>query len=610
LASFGKISCPFGSPPLRLSLPPPRFGLFERFATTLAAHCIRQSAFFCFHCAVPPCLLFEDDHLLVVDKPAGLNTHAPSPYTGEGLYDWLRHREPRWGNLAIVHRLDKETSGIIIFSKTSLANRSLTEQFTERGVRKKYLLLTDRLPRKSDFCVKTCLVRAGEKYISRPLHPGGVIAETRFNAGGQTSLPDASRSYQVWAEPLTGKTHQIRVHAADQGFPILGDTLYGGTPASRVFLHAAELSFQHPATGKAIAFQSTANFEADPRLAIREALIDPQTTNAYRLIHGASDGRPGWHVDRLGDYLLSQSECPLGKSQTGELERITISFHLRGAYHKLLTRQMRTTSSTETSPELVLGEPAPPRFPILENGLRFHLSFEEGYSVGLFLDQRDNRRRLLTRHIGADFPLSRERSADSPVRAITRHTTRTGLSALQQHEAPQLSVLNAFAYTCGFSIATAKAGATTSSLDLSKKYLAWGKENLAQNDLEPAGHDFILGDVFDWLRRLAKKQRIFDVILLDPPTFSQSKESGVFRVERDYRRLVALALPLLRPGGILFTSTNAANWPPEHFIESVEQSVGESRRKILQRLFFPQPPDFPVSKQQPAYLKTLWLRLG
>ena len=85
-----------------------------------------------------PCVIFEDEHLLVVHKPAGWNTHAPGPHAGEGIYDWLRHREPRWATLAILHRLDKETSGVLVFGKTPAANRSLTEQFTERRVRKKY----------------------------------------------------------------------------------------------------------------------------------------------------------------------------------------------------------------------------------------------------------------------------------------------------------------------------------------------------------------------------------------------------------------------------------------------------------------------------------------
>jgi len=78
---------------------------------------------------VAACVLFEDDDLLVVNKPAGLNTHAPSPYAGEGLYDWLRHRERRWATLAIMQRLDKETSGVLVFPKTEAANRSLAEQF-------------------------------------------------------------------------------------------------------------------------------------------------------------------------------------------------------------------------------------------------------------------------------------------------------------------------------------------------------------------------------------------------------------------------------------------------------------------------------------------------
>src|SRR5437660_12128358 len=90
------------------------------------------------------CVIFEDDHLLVVNKPPGLNTHAPSPYAGEGIYDWLRHREPRWAKLAIIHRLDKQTSCVLLFSNTAVANRSLTHLFTERSVRQKYALLTDR----------------------------------------------------------------------------------------------------------------------------------------------------------------------------------------------------------------------------------------------------------------------------------------------------------------------------------------------------------------------------------------------------------------------------------------------------------------------------------
>ena len=498
-----------------------------------------------------PCVIFEDEHLLVVHKPAGWNTHTPGPHAGEGIYDWLRQREPRWAALAILHRLDKETSGVLVFGKTPAANRSLTEQFTERRVRKKYLLLTDRPVPQREFTVKTALVRVGEKYASRPPHAGAEIAETKFRSsqGNEAQMKSENRKSEIGnklepphvgcytaveAEPLTGKTHQIRVHAAESGFPILGDMLYGGTPAARVFLHAAEISFIHPATGKPVTFQAPANFDAipqfggvsvparrkddgssgspgvsphlsDPRLALRAALINPQETDAFRVIHGASDGWPGWYVERLGKFLLSQSEQPLRSEQLEELARLAKTFSARGAYHKILSRQVRRTTTAEASPQLVLGETAPERFEICENGIRFKLGFNEGYSTGLFLDQRDNRRRFLTGHIAANFDFG-------------LWTADCGL-------------LNCFAYTCGFSVCAAKAGARTTSLDLSKKYLEWGRRNFTLNGLDPAAHDFICGDAFDWLRRLAKKGRAFDAVALDPPTFSQSKEHGVFRAE-------------------------------------------------------------------------------
>jgi 23S rRNA (cytosine1962-C5)-methyltransferase len=581
---------------------------------------------------VLPCLIFEDEHLLVVNKPAGLNTHAPSPHAGEGIYDWLRHREPRWAKLAIIHRLDKDTSGVMVFSKTPLANRSLTGQFAAHTVRKKYLLLTDRAVHPGEFAVKSALVRAGDRYVSRPVHAGGETAETRFRVVGKagvtgggpkskvqspksdggTRLGEVGSYAEVEAEPVTGRTHQIRVHAAEEGFHILGDTLYGGTPAARVYLHAAELTLKHPASGKEMTFRSPiAGVSGDvspsqpgleddgrcwlraplPCLTLREGLIDRVETNAYRLIHSASDRQPGWYVDRLGDFLLSQSEAPLSATQREELGRLALVFSARGAYHKILRLRAGRAHRAEASPQLVLGEAAPERFTVRENGVQFELSFSKGYSVGLFLDQRDNRRRLLTGHVGAGFPLL-PRSPESPI--------ANG----------KWQILNTFAYTCGFSVCAAKAGARTTSLDLSKKYLDWGKRNFALNQLELAGHEFLYGDTLDWLHRLGKKQRRFDVILLDPPTFSQSKESGVFRAEKDYGQLVAAALPLLGRGGVLLASTNAADWPAEDFLAALEEAVHGANREILQRHYVPQPPDFPISRAEPAYLKTIWFRVG
>ena len=158
-------------------------------------------------------------------------------------------------------------------------------------------------------------------------------------------------------------------------------------------------------------------------------------------------------------------------------------------------------------------------------------------------------------------------------------------------------------------IGAAKTGARTTSLDLSKKYLDWGRRNFALNSLDATAHDFIFGDVFDWLRRLAKKQREFDAIVLDPPTFSQSKEHGAFRAEKDYAKLVTAALPLLKPGGALFASTNAAGLKPEDFLEAIRNASTKCGRKILQEHYSPQPPDFPITRAEPGYLKTVWMRV-
>ncbi len=524
--------------------------------------------------STPPCVVHEDEHLLVVAKPAGWNTHAPDEHAGEGIFEWLRDREPRWAALAIMHRLDRDTSGLMVFALSVEARRSLTQQFAEHEVQKRYLLITAGNAPSAPFTAEALLSRRGERYFAGE---EGDRAVTRFApAAMPAGLPPGLRA--VYAEPVTGRTHQIRVQAAQHGFPVLGDALYGGAPVARLHLHAAHLAFRHPATNEHVQFERAADFLADASLDRRAALIMPGETTAYRLLHGAADRCPGARIDRLGEWLLHQSEVPPTAQELARLE----SCAARGVYHRTLSRQVRKLEVEEASPRLVSGEEAPARFTVRENGLDFELSFEEGYSTGLFLDQRDNRRRLITAHVAAGF------------------------------DVPELAggaLLNVFAYTCAFSVCAARVGAATTSLDLSKKYLDWGRRNFVANGLDPATHDFIYGDAFDWLRRLGKKGRRFDVIILDPPTFSQSKAQGVFRAESDYGRLVAAALPVLAPGGVLLACSNAARLAPAGFLDAIASAADAAGRRIEQQHYAPQPPDFPISRDEPAHLKSVWLRI-
>ncbi len=258
--------------------------------------------------------------------------------------------------------------------------------------------------------------------------------------------------------------------------------------------------------------------------------------------------------------------------------------HARGVYHKSRFRHVRGKDTESSSPRLVAGDPAPDRFEIRENGASFELSFNEGYSYGLFLDQRENRRRLLQREF-CDGLDNLDDDKDSPV------------------------LLNTFSYTCGFSVCAAKSGFTVISLDLSRKYLDWGRRNFERNEIDPDAHDFIYGDAFDWCRRLAKKGRRFDVIILDPPTFSKSKK-GVFRAEKDYGDLVRAVVPMLVRRGLILASTNAARLTRHEFEAALGVAVRECGREIVHEEFIGQPFDFPVSLDEPAYLKTVWMRLN
>lgn len=318
--------------------------------------------------------------------------------------------------------------------------------------------------------------------------------------------------------------------------------------------------------------------------AIRDAIMRGGETDCCRLLHGAGDGRPGWYVEKLGGFLLSQSDGPLRPEQRRQLDGMAAKDNA-GVYHKILDRHVRGASAEAASPQHVCGPAAPERFVVVENGVKYELSFGEGYSYGLFLDQRDNRRRILERQIAPGFPLLDQVATGG-------------------------ELLNTFAYTCAFSVCAAKVGLRATSLDLSKKYLDWGRRNFEVNSLDPAAHDFIYGDAFNWMKRLAKKGRRFDFIILDPPTFSRSKEYGEFRADRNYGELIAAALPLLPAGGVLLASTNAARYEPGHFLADIRRATADAGRKIAREFFAGQPADFPATAAEPAYLKTVWLRIA
>ena len=206
-------------------------------------------------------VVHEDPHLLVLDKPAGL---LCVPGRGADKQDCLSARaQARWSDALIVHRLDMATSGLVLMARGAAMQRALSQAFATRRIDKRYQAIVDGvLPEGGAWSLIDAPIAAD--WPRRPLRivdAAGQPSRTRWRV--LRSLPEHSASH-LELEPLTGRTHQLRVHLASIGHPILGDALYGNEEiqarAPRLLLHASALAFVHPATREPMSFASAAPF--------------------------------------------------------------------------------------------------------------------------------------------------------------------------------------------------------------------------------------------------------------------------------------------------------------------------------------------------------------
>jgi 23S rRNA (cytosine1962-C5)-methyltransferase len=289
--------------------------------------------------------------------------------------------------------------------------------------------------------------------------------------------------------------------------------------------------------------------------------FEAEGTDAYRLWTIAD----GW-VERLGhDVLLSFKNQAARERLTTEyfLWAEAMGFNAQRMFERFLPKR----NEERTAPKLILGDSnISSRGVVTERGLRFEIDLSAGYSVGLFIDQRENR---------------------SFLRKI----------------APK-RLLNCFAYTCSFSVAAAVAGANTLSVDLSQKSLERGRENFALNNLPATGHHFIADDVFEVLPRLSHKGEKFDLIVLDPPTFSRSHRGKTFQVESDFEGLVMAALEVADRDCRILLSTNCAALN-ERALEVMARFCLKASRRAGSFHSEPRPVEFPPD----SGASTIWLTL-
>ena len=274
----------------------------------------------------------------------------------------------------------------------------------------------------------------------------------------------------------------------------------------------------------------------------RQPLIASGTAQAFRAFSGLADGVDGIYVDVYdagATLIVYEGRPPRSFDPAREADVVLDVLRplgVRAVYLKPFARDRSRLGgelpAVATDPTPTVGDPLPESFLVREHAWQLEIHLYDGLSTGVFLDQRDNRRFV------HDFA--------------------------QRFKAPRpAEVLNTFAYTCAFSVAAAVGGANTTSVDVSPRYLDWGKRNLAHNNIDPSPelgrHRFARMDTFEFFAYARRKGLRYDLILLDPPSFgSGNKRKGIrpWSAESDYARLVREAAELLHRGGVIFASTN------------------------------------------------------
>ncbi|MBB3763642.1 RluA family pseudouridine synthase [Sphingomicrobium lutaoense] len=220
---------------------------------------------------IPLVIVHEDDALLVVDKPAGLVVHPAAGNADGTLVNALLHhcagRLSGIGGVArpgIVHRIDKDTSGLLVVAKTDQAHEGLARQFAAHSIDRRYIAIVSGIPKESEGRVETQLARSPHNRKKMAVAPAGKGKHAVTHWRKLTNLREAA---MVECRLETGRTHQVRVHMAHIGHPLVGDPVYGRSKAShrtllkelgfsRQALHAARLGFTHPTSGDRLSFES------------------------------------------------------------------------------------------------------------------------------------------------------------------------------------------------------------------------------------------------------------------------------------------------------------------------------------------------------------------
>ena len=302
----------------------------------------------------------------------------------------------------------------------------------------------------------------------------------------------------------------------------------------------------------------------------RSAYYQDDLTTAFRLFNQEGDGFGGLTVDLYGDYAVFSWY----NSYVYQI-RQTISEAFRQVFPEVLgTYEKIRFKGLDYESAHVYGQEAHDFFTVLENGVLYQVFMNDGLMTGIFLDQHEVRGSLVD-----------------------------GLAMGK-------SLLNMFSYTAAFSVAAAMGGAShTTSVDLAKRSRELSEAHFQANGLSTEDHRFVVMDVFEYFKYAKRKGLTYDVIVLDPPSFARNKKQ-TFSVAKDYHKLISQSLEILNPGGIIITSTNAANVSRQKFTEQIDKGFAGRSYQILNK--YGLPADFAYNKKDESsnYLKVISMKVS
>ena len=303
----------------------------------------------------------------------------------------------------------------------------------------------------------------------------------------------------------------------------------------------------------------------------RMKLYHSKDTTAFRVFNGEGDGIGGLTIDYFDEYYLItwySRGVYVFKDMIIKAIKSLVSFD--GIYEK---KRFDNNGMVLDEDSFYLGKKAPEPLIVKENNVNFAIYLNDGAMVGVFLDQKDVRKTIKTKY------------------------------------AKGKRVLNTFSYTGAFSMAAAKGGAITTSVDLASRSLEKTRENFTINNIDPDKHEIVVEDIFLYFKEAKKKNTKFDMVILDPPSFATSKENR-FSAAKDYTNLLKLAIDITEENGIIIASTNCATFNMDKFKKFVDTAFEETNIVYQVIEEFSLPADFRVNEKFPEgnYLKVLFIK--